>query len=129
MNRQSVVSSSCGACGKRKRSIAAIRVARPHRIEPHRPAVESATIHSLPEIARQAQTDFAITGGIHASALFDSVGNLLSVREDVGRNNALDKLIGSQLLAGQFPLSDRILVLSRRVSFERSESRRRRPSD
>jgi FdhD protein len=99
MNRQSVVTSSCGACGKR--SIAAIRVARPNRIEPHRPAAERATIHSLPEIARQAQTDFAISGGIHASALFDSVGNLLSVREDVGRHNALDKLIDSQLLAGQ----------------------------
>jgi FdhD protein len=116
MSRQSVVSSSCGACGKR--SIAAIRIARPHRIEPYRPAVDNPTIHSLPDIACQAQTDFALTGGIHASALFDSTGNLLTVREDVGRHNALDKLIGSQLLADKLPLSDRILVLSGRVSFE-----------
>jgi FdhD protein len=75
-------------------------------------------IHGLPEIAREAQTDFAMTGGIHASALFDSAGNLLAVREDVGRHNALDKLIGSQLLAGHVPLCDRILLLSGRVSFE-----------
>jgi FdhD protein len=116
LNRQSVVSSSCGACGKL--SIAAIHVARPHRIESHRPAVERAMIHALPDIARHAQTDFAMTGGIHASALFDSAGHLLAVREDVGRHNALDKLIGSQLLIGQLPLDDRILVLSGRVSFE-----------
>lgn len=116
LNRQSIVSSSCGACGKR--SVAAIRIARSHPIEPQHPLIDGALIHGLPDIARQAQTDFALTGGIHASALFDVHGNLLAVREDVGRHNALDKLIGSQLLAGSLPLGDRVLVLSGRVSFE-----------
>ncbi len=67
---------------------------------------------------RAGQSAFARTGGIHASGLFDADGRLLALREDVGRHNALDKLIGSELLAGRIPLSCRIVMVSGRVSFE-----------
>jgi FdhD protein len=110
------MSSSCGACGKR--SIAAIRVARRYEIEPGVPVLNADVVHVLPEILRGAQAEFSLTGSIHASALFDAEGALIALREDVGRHNALDKLIGAELLAGNLPLHDRILLLSGRVSFE-----------
>jgi FdhD protein len=75
-------------------------------------------IHQLPEILRQSQIVFGVTGGLHASALFDADGNLEILREDVGRHNALDKVIGAEFLAGKTPLSDKILLVSGRVSFE-----------
>jgi len=116
LDRHSFISSSCGACGKR--TIAAIRVARRHKIQRGRPALRSSVVHGLPDTLRRAQAEFSLTGGIHASALFDSKGTLLALREDVGRHNALDKLIGAELLAGSIPLGDRILLVSGRVSFE-----------
>ena len=116
LDRNAFVSSSCGACGKR--TIAAVRVASRHPIPPGTPCLPPEVIHGLPEKLRAGQSEFTKTGGIHASGLFDAEGRLLALREDVGRHNALDKLIGSELLAGRVPLSDRILLVSGRVSFE-----------
>lgn len=116
LDRHSFVSSSCGACGKR--TIAAVRVTRRHKIQAGTPGVAPRVIRLLPDILREAQAEFSRTGGIHASALFDARGRLLALREDVGRHNALDKLIGSELMAGHIPLDDRIILVSGRVSFE-----------
>jgi FdhD protein len=80
--------------------------------------VSSALIESLSERARAGQDVFRETGGLHASCLFDAEGKLVAVREDVGRHNALDKLVGSRLLAGELPLSRSVLFLSGRASFE-----------
>jgi FdhD protein len=116
LDRHSFVSSSCGACGKR--SIAAVRVASRYFLVPGEPRVAPEVIHGLPQALRAGQSAFARTGGIHASGLFDPHGRLLKLREDVGRHNALDKLIGSELLAGRIPLADRFVLVSGRVSFE-----------
>ena len=80
--------------------------------------VDSAVIHRLPELLRREQAVFERTGGLHAAALFDAKGNLVLLREDVGRHNALDKLIGSEMLSGHTPLHDKLLLVSGRTSFE-----------
>src|SRR5262249_34873677 len=80
--------------------------------------VERSVLAALPAQLRAEQPTFAKTGGVHASGLFTADGELLAVREDVGRHNALDKLIGWALAAGKIPLSDYILVVSGRVSYE-----------
>jgi FdhD protein len=116
LDRYSFVSSSCGICGKR--SIAAVSVLRRHAIAAGEPRLAAAVIHGLPQVLRADQPAFARTGGIHASGLFDSTGRLLALREDVGRHNALDKLIGAELLAGHIPLTGGIILVSGRVSFE-----------
>jgi FdhD protein len=116
LDRHSFVSSSCGACGKR--SIAAIRVTSRHTIAPGEPRLAPEVIHALPRALRAGQSGFGRTGGIHASGLFDTDGRLLAIREDVGRHNALDKLIGSELLAGRIPLAGKIILVSGRASFE-----------
>ena len=116
LDRHSFVSSSCGACGKR--SIAAVKVTSRYTIAPGEPRLAPEVIHGLPRALRAGQSAFARTGGIHASGLFDADGRLLAIREDVGRHNALDKLIGSELLAGRVPLAGRIVLVSGRVSFE-----------
>jgi FdhD protein len=116
LERHFYTTSSCGICGKA--SIEAIEAKGCAVLPRNTPVVPSAVIHALPDVLRQSQAVFDRTGGLHASALFDDSGNLLDLREDVGRHNALDKLVGSQVLAGALPLSERILVVSGRVSFE-----------
>jgi FdhD protein len=110
-------SSSCGVCGKN--AISALRVRAPADLPLSSSlAVPAALIGQLPERLRAAQPMFARTGGVHASGLFAADGTLELVREDVGRHNALDKLIGWALERGRLPLADCILVVSGRVSYE-----------
>ncbi len=115
-SRHSFVASSCGICGKK--SIAAVRVKRQYACLHDEPVVAAELIHRLPDMLRAQQDNFDHTGGIHASCLFDLQGNLLNIKEDVGRHNALDKLIGAELMAGHLPLNDKVLMLSGRASFE-----------
>jgi FdhD protein len=112
--RAFVASASCGICGKASLDDIAIRC----DPLPAGPIVEAAIIVGLPDGLRAGQAVFEQTGGLHASGLFNPAGTLLAVREDVGRHNALDKLIGSAALAGQLPLHDHILAVSGRVSYE-----------
>ena len=87
-------------------------------LDPDRPGLDSSLIGALPAQLRAGQAIFARTGGLHGAGLFDSAGRLVAVREDVGRHNAVDKLIGSQLLAGRTPLAGHLLLVSGRASFE-----------
>jgi FdhD protein len=114
--RHSFVSSSCGVCGKR--SIAAVFALQKQILHSGQPRIHPTVIHGLALSTRNAQSNFRRTGGLHAAALFDPLGNLLSLYEDVGRHNAVDKLIGSQLLAGRIPIRSSILFLSGRAGFE-----------
>lgn len=114
--RSTFVSSSCGVCGKR--SIAAVFAAQRYSLRPGMPQVSSETIHGLAAAQRAAQTTFHRTGGLHAAALYEPEGRLRSLFEDVGRHNALDKLIGAEFLAGRVPLSQTLLLVSGRASFE-----------
>jgi FdhD protein len=107
-------SSSCGVCGKN--AISALRVRAPVVSSSLR--VPAATLTLLPDRLRAAQPLFARTGGVHASGLFSADGALELAREDVGRHNALDKIIGWALAADRLPLHDRLLVVSGRVSYE-----------
>jgi FdhD protein len=116
LERHFYTASSCGVCGKA--SLEAVRVRPTFAPVAGRPAIDAGVIHRLPESLRAAQGAFDRTGGLHASALFDPDGRLLELREDVGRHNALDKLIGRSFLAGQIPLRDVILLVSGRASFE-----------
>lgn len=114
LQRNLYVSSSCGVCGKA--SIEALHAAGCARLS-NDIVVSSAVIHNLPHIAREAQPAFEHTGALHAATLFETDGRLLAVREDVGRHNALDKLIGAEFLAGR-SMENRVVMLSGRVGFE-----------
>jgi FdhD protein len=116
LTRHVFTSSSCGVCGKA--SIAAAMQTHPPLEPPGAAVREAGMLFTLPETQRAAQPAFAETGGIHASSLFDFQGRLLMTREDAGRHNALDKLIGAALLERRLPLSECILLLSGRTSFE-----------
>jgi FdhD protein len=116
LTRHVFTSSSCGVCGKA--SIAAAMHTHPPIGPPSGILTDAAVLFSLPEKQRAAQPAFLETGGLHASALFDRGGNLLMTREDVGRHNALDKVIGAALLEDRLPLTESILLLSGRASFE-----------
>ncbi len=116
LERHFYTTSSCGVCGKT--SLDAVRVCRRIALPEGRPLLDAGVIHRLPAALRAAQTAFERTGGLHGAGLFDARGELLCVREDVGRHNAVDKLIGGQLLAGNLPLYDRIVLLSGRAGFE-----------
>jgi FdhD protein len=116
MQRNFYTTSSCGVCGNA--SLAAVeRMMQSPRVDASL-KVPASLVESLSERARAGQDVFRETGGLHASCLFDANGMLLAVREDVGRHNALDKLIGAKLLAGELPLSKQVLFLSGRASFE-----------
>jgi FdhD protein len=115
LERNFYTTSSCGVCGKS--SIEALHTG-VCRVEANGLKVSAELIHKLPEILRASQNIFEQTGGLHASALFDAKGELEIVREDVGRHNALDKVIGAKFLAGETPLDDKILLVSGRASFE-----------
>ena len=114
LQRNFYATSSCGICGKA--SLDDIEV----RCEPVAagPSVLADVLASLPDTLRSGQTLFDRTGGLHAAGLFTAEGELVSIREDVGRHNAVDKVIGEQLLAGHLPLAGHILQVSGRVSFE-----------
>lgn len=114
LTRHVFTSSSCGICSKA--SIEALRVTFPLPVPALAPRRE--VLCALPERLRAAQAGFDATGGLHACAVFDAEGKLEAVFEDVGRHNALDKLIGQAFFAERLPLSGRILLLSGRVSFE-----------
>jgi FdhD protein len=115
LQRNFYTTSSCGICGKA--SLLSLRTVCPPRAA-NNFRVEAQLLYRLPDRLRASQGVFDHTGGLHGAGLFDSTGNLLALREDVGRHNAVDKLIGSEFLAGRTPLQERVLLLSGRASFE-----------
>jgi FdhD protein len=115
LQRNFYTTSSCGICGKA--SLLALRTVCPPRAK-NDFRVDAQLLYDLPGRLRASQGVFDRTGGLHAAGLFDSTGNLSALREDVGRHNAVDKLIGSEFLADRTPLRDRLLLLSGRASFE-----------
>jgi FdhD protein len=116
LERHFYTSSSCGVCGKT--SLEALSLAGGVPLDPDQPHLDTRTVLRLPQLLREAQTVFDQTGGLHGAALFSAAGALLGVKEDVGRHNAVDKLVGEQFLAGRTPLSNSILLVSGRASFE-----------
>jgi FdhD protein len=114
--RNFYTTSSCGVCGKG--SINSIKTVSPYRDRVDKNQVSADVLYFLPAILQKHQEVFADTGGLHASALFDPAGKLIIVREDVGRHNALDKLIGAALTENLLPLDKHLLLLSGRASFE-----------
>ena len=113
--RNFFAASSCGICGK-----ATIEQVRVRGIEPPNPnlRLDPQVLCRLPESLREAQAIFGRTGGLHAAGLFDTRGEMVALREDVGRHNAVDKVVGWALLAGKLPLSENVLMVSGRGGFE-----------
>ena len=115
LDRHGITSSACGVCGKA--SLEALHIAGCRPVDPG-PRVDRSLLLSLPDKLRGAQRLFSQTGGLHGAALFDAGGRLLVAREDVGRHNAVDKVVGWALLQGLTPLERTIALVSGRVSFE-----------
>jgi len=115
LQRNFYAASSCGICGKA--SIEAIRV---RGLRPPNPEMrlDPDVLCGFPDLLRQEQQVFGRTGGLHAAALFDAAGTLLAVREDIGRHNAVDKIVGWSLLEGRLPLKQHVLMVSGRGGFE-----------
>ncbi len=116
LSRNFYMSSSCGVCGKA--SLEAVEVRGCERLPDEGLSLDAAILSGLPEKLRAEQELFDRTGSIHAAGRFDEAGELLSVREDVGRHNAVDKIVGEAFLAGELPLGRTILAVSGRTSFE-----------
>jgi FdhD protein len=115
LERNFYTTSSCGICGKA--SLLALRSVCPPRCK-NSFVISAETLYQLPARLRDAQQVFDRTGGLHGAGLFDADGNLHALREDVGRHNAVDKLLGAEFLADRTPLHDKLLLLSGRASFE-----------
>jgi FdhD protein len=116
LTRNFYTTSSCGMCGKA--SIDAVRLRSRHRVDDDPLRLRAEVVAALPDRLRKAQRLFSTTGGLHAAALADAEGTVLAVREDVGRHNAVDKVIGWAAREGQVPLRGRVLMVSGRASFE-----------
>ncbi len=116
LDRNFYTASSCGVCGKT--SIEAVQLARRPVLEHGAPRIRRDLLKELPDRLRDAQDVFRTTGGLHAAALFDDMGGLIAHGEDVGRHNAVDKVIGSLLRDGGLPATGAILVVSGRAGFE-----------
>jgi FdhD protein len=115
LERRFYTTSACGVCGKA--SLEALRL-RGHEPVPPGPTLPADVLRALPEKLRSAQAIFGATGGLHAAALFDVQGTLIASREDVGRHNAVDKLVGWALMEGLLPLHRHVVMVSGRTSFE-----------
>ena len=115
-DRNFYATSSCGVCGKS--SIDAIKHSSPFTTTEKQVVIEAEVLYSMPSRLRNQQLLFHTTGGLHACGLFDKRGELIMLREDVGRHNALDKLVGSLFLSRQLPAREMVLVLSGSASFE-----------
>ncbi len=116
LERNFYTTSSCGVCGKT--SIEAVKTTSSFVIDINEPQIHKEVIYKLPNLLNNNQQLFSTTGGIHATVLFDSNGNFIDVQEDVGRHNAMDKLIGNALMQNKLPLSKNIMLVSGRASFE-----------
>ena len=116
IKRDFLTNSSCGVCGKS--SLDALEIIKKDKTPKSNPKLSSEIIINSPSILRKNQSEFAKTGGIHASGIFSSGGNLISLREDVGRHNALDKLIGDSLLNNHLQPNDQFITCSGRLNFE-----------
>jgi FdhD protein len=114
LQRNFYTTSSCGVCGKASLDSISVRCAP----VAEGPELSEAVVVTLPDKLRAAQRVFDRTGGLHAAGLFEPTGELIELREDVGRHNAVDKLVGKALLEGDLPLSGRVLMVSGRLSFE-----------
>jgi FdhD protein len=115
LERHFLTTSACGVCGKA--SLDALRV-RSAALAGTGPRIDPGALTGLPGRLRAAQGLFEVTGGLHAAGLFDAGGNLVAAREDVGRHNAVDKLLGWALMAGRLPLAESIVLVSGRASYE-----------
>lgn len=115
LERHFLTSSACGVCGKANLDALEVRGCEPL---PPGPSVDPAVLTALPDRLRAAQRLFAATGGLHAAGLFTVDGALVCAREDVGRHNAVDKVVGSAVLEGRLPLDQHVLMVSGRSSYE-----------
>jgi len=116
IKRDFITNSSCGVCGKS--SLDALEIIKQNKTNPDQPKISKEVIIKSPTILRENQSEFSKTGGIHASGLFNNNGDLISVKEDVGRHNALDKLIGYTLFNGQINPLTQFITCSGRLNFE-----------
>ena len=116
IKRDFLTNSSCGVCGKS--SLDALEITKKEKTPKSNPKLSKDIIINSPSILRKNQSEFAKTGGIHASGLFSSDGSLISLREDVGRHNALDKMIGDSLLNDYFKPNNQFITCSGRLNFE-----------